>query len=162
VFDIVDKAIFPRDELVLHFLMDDEEQAHAVQLIIARGLYNAVKPNDLRVINLDLPFWHAVLTESVPLDSLEKVDKILQRFVDIGTANSLDGTVTVRKLQNAILLIKNPPKKQPSWVQRISHSENVLLLPLVHADIIRSDDDVSTALAKLSQLAIDNVPLFNI
>jgi hypothetical protein len=31
---MVDKAVFPRDELVLHFLMDDEEQAHAVQLIL--------------------------------------------------------------------------------------------------------------------------------
>jgi hypothetical protein len=93
---------------------------------------------------------------------LAKVDKILRRFVDIETANGLDGTVAVRKLQNAILLIKISPKTRPSWVQRMSHSENVLLLPLVHADIIRSDDDVSTALAKLSQLAIDNVPLFNI
>jgi hypothetical protein len=164
VFDTVDKAIFARDGLVLCFLMDDEEQAHAVQLVITRGLYNAVKSNEQPVINLDLNFWHAVLREPVPPNNLQKVDTILQIFVDIGTANGLDGTVAVQKLQNAISLIRNPPKQPPSWLQRMSHSENILRLPLVDTDvaIIRSDEDVCSALTKLSKLATYNVPLFNI
>jgi hypothetical protein len=162
--ECVDKEIRTQSGPILGFLMDDEEQAHTLQLIVTRGLYNAVKSDQRTEIKLDLTFWHAILHDPVPPDNLQKVDKILQIFVDIGAANGLNGTVAVQKLQDAIFLIRNPPKKPPSRLQRMSHSETILRLPLVdsaHA-LLRSTEDASSALTKLLQLATYNVPLFNI
>jgi hypothetical protein len=150
--------------LILCFVMDDEEQAHTLQLIVTRGLSNAAKSDEQTVIKLDLTFWHAVLHEPVPANNLQKVDTILQFFVDVGTANGLDNTVAVQKLKTAILLVRNPPKKPPSWLQRMSHSETAFRLPLIDSGgtLLRSTDDVSSALTKLFQLATYNIPLFNI
>lgn len=161
--------------------MEKEDSSQLVEMIAISEVIDIHPPEIRMPISLDLPRWTAFDNTPAAPNDVSDVITVVEYFNQVATANSMEGTASVRKLRQALRILKHmTPQTNPEEIMScdsLAFEKDIDVIPALNRSIdslraltlipIGSQEHVTRTAVEQSQkqllsVATMSVPIFNI